>query len=83
MKQKDFFLTSEGFLELETELNYLKTEKREEVLRTLKEARSLGDLSENAEYDTARDEQSKLESRIKEVEYILEGIYGQKRLQRH
>lgn len=72
MKQKDFFLTSEGFLELETELNYLKTEKREEVLRTLKEARSLGDLSENAEYDTARDEQSKLESRIKEVEYILE-----------
>lgn len=72
MKQKDFFLTSEGFLELETELNYLKTEKREEVLRTLKEARSLGDLSENAEYDTARDEQSKLEARIKEVEYILE-----------
>lgn len=72
MKQKDFFLTSEGFLELENELNYLKTEKRDEVLRTLKEARSLGDLSENAEYDTARDEQSKLESRIKEVEYILE-----------
>ena len=72
MKQKDFFLTSEGFLELENELNYLKTEKREEVLSTLKEARSLGDLSENAEYDTARDEQSKLEARIKEVEYILE-----------
>ncbi|MCI8331192.1 MAG: transcription elongation factor GreA [Bacilli bacterium] len=72
MKQKDFFLTSEGFIELEQELNYLKTEKRDEVLRTLKEARSLGDLSENAEYDTARDEQSKLESRIKEVEYILE-----------
>lgn len=72
MKQKEFFLTSEGYLELETELNFLKTEKRDEVLNTLKEARALGDLSENAEYDTARDEQAKLESRIKEVEYILE-----------
>jgi len=72
MKQKEFFLTSEGYLELETELNYLKTDKRNEVLNTLKEARSLGDLSENSEYDSARDEQSKLEARIKEVEYILE-----------
>lgn len=72
MKQKEFFLTSEGYLELETELNYLKTEKREEVLNTLKEARALGDLSENAEYDNARDEQGKLEARIKEIEFILE-----------
>ncbi len=72
MKQKEFFLTSEGFLELETELNYLKTDKREEVLNTLKEARSLGDLSENSEYDNAREEQGKLEGRIKEIEYILE-----------
>lgn len=72
MKQKEFFLTSEGYLELETELNYLKTDKRNEVLNTLKEARSLGDLSENSEYDSAREEQSKLEARIKEVEYILE-----------
>lgn len=72
MKQKEFFLTSEGYLELETELNHLKTEKREEVLSTLKEARSLGDLSENAEYTAAREDQAKLESRIKEVEYILE-----------
>jgi transcription elongation factor GreA len=72
MKQKEFFLTSEGYLELETELNTLKTEKREEVLNTLKEARALGDLSENAEYTAAREEQGKLESRIKEVEYILE-----------
>lgn len=72
MKQKEFFLTSEGYLELETELNYLKTDKREEVLNALKEARSLGDLSENAEYDSAREEQGKLEARIKEVEYILE-----------
>lgn len=72
MKQKEFFLTSEGYLELETELNYLKTDKRKEVLNSLKEARALGDLSENAEYDSAREEQGKLEARIKEVEYILE-----------
>ncbi len=72
MKQKEFFLTSEGYLELETELNYLKTDKRNEVLNALKEARALGDLSENAEYDSARDEQAKLEARIKEVENILE-----------
>ena len=72
MKQKEFFLTSEGYLELETELNHLKTDKRNEVLNALKEARALGDLSENAEYDRARDEQAKLEARIKEVEYILE-----------
>lgn len=72
MKQKEFFLTSEGYLELETELNHLKTDKRNEVLNALKEARALGDLSENAEYDSARDEQAKLEARIKEVEHILE-----------
>ncbi len=72
MKHKEFFLTSEGYLELETELNYLKTDKRNEVLNSLKEARALGDLSENAEYDSAREEQGKLEARIKEVEYILE-----------
>lgn len=72
MKEKEFFLTSEGYLELETELNTLKTDKREEVLKSLKEARSLGDLSENSEYDAARDAQAKLEARIKEVEYILE-----------
>lgn len=72
MKQKEFFLTSQGYLELETELNYLKTDKRNEVLNSLKEARALGDLSENAEYDSAREEQAKLEARIKEVEYILE-----------
>ena len=72
MKQNEFFLTSEGYLELETELNYLKTDKRNEVLNSLKEARALGDLSENAEYDSAREEQGKLEARIKEVEYILE-----------
>ena len=72
MKKKEIFLTSEGFLELENELHYLKTTKRNEVIKTLKEARALGDLSENSEYDQAREEQANLEKRIIEVEYALE-----------
>ena len=59
MKKKEIFLTSEGFLELENELHYLKTTKRNEVIKTLKDARALGDLSENSEYDQAREEQEK------------------------
>ena len=72
MKKKEVFLTSEGYLELENELHYLKTEKRKEVTQTLKEARALGDLSENSEYDQAREDQSNLEKRIVEIEYTLE-----------
>lgn len=72
MKKKEIFLTSEGFLELENELHYLKNEKRKEITRNLKEARALGDLSENSEYDQAREEQANLEKRILEVEYTLE-----------
>ena len=72
MKKKEIFLTGEGYLELEQELQYLKTTKREEVTQTLKEARALGDLSENSEYDAARDEQAKIEARIQELEYKLE-----------
>ena len=71
MKKKEVFLTSEGYLELENELHYLKTEKRKEVTQTLKEARALGDLSENSEYDAAKDEQSHLEDRIAQVEEML------------
>ncbi len=65
-------LTPEGYLELESELNDLKSNKRPEVINALKYARSLGDLSENADYDAARNEQAQLESRIKELEYKLE-----------
>ena len=65
-------LTPEGYLELEAELNDLKLNKRPEVIATLKYARSLGDLSENADYDAARNEQAQLEARIKELEYKLE-----------
>ena len=72
MKKKEIFLTSEGYLELENELHYLKTVKRAEVTQTLKEARALGDLSENSEYEQAREDQASLEQRILEVEYALE-----------
>lgn len=72
MKSKEIFLTSEGYLDLENELNYLKLEKRPEVMNSLKEARALGDLSENAEYDAALNEQESVESRIKQIEYSLE-----------
>ncbi len=72
MKKKEIFLTAEGKEELERELNYLKTTKREEVTQTLKEARALGDLSENSEYEQAREDQANLEKRIIEIEYTLE-----------
>ncbi len=68
----NIILTAEGYLELEQELNYLKNEKRPEVITALKEARALDDLSENADYDAARDEQAKVEGRIKQLEYQLE-----------
>ena len=66
------FLTDEGFLELETELNELKNVKRPAVIKALKEARALGDLSENADYDAARAEQAQVEGRILELERIME-----------
>lgn len=72
MTKKEIFLTSEGYLQLENELNYLKLEKRPEVMNALKEARALGDLSENAEYDAALNEQETMENRIKQIEYSLE-----------
>ncbi len=71
-KENKVVLTPEGYLELEAELNDLKLNKRPEVINTLKYARSLGDLSENADYDAARNEQAQLEARIKELEYKLE-----------
>ena len=71
-KENTVVLTPEGYLELEAELNDLKLNKRPEVINALKYARSLGDLSENADYDAARNDQAQLESRIKELEYKLE-----------
>jgi transcription elongation factor GreA len=66
------YLTSEGFLEIEQELNELKNVKRPEIIKALKDARALGDLSENADYDAARAEQAQIEGRILELEKIME-----------
>ncbi len=68
---KEIFLTKEGLEEIKEELNILKQEKRPEVIKAIKEAKELGDLSENAEYHAAREEQGILESRIKELEYMV------------
>ena len=72
MANNEILLTAKGFAELEEELNELRTTKREENIQAIKEARSHGDLSENSEYDAARDEQAKIEARIQELEYKLE-----------
>ena len=72
MADEKIYLTSEGFLEIEEELNHLKNERRPEIIKALKDARALGDLSENADYDAARDEQAKVEGRILELEKTLE-----------
>jgi transcription elongation factor GreA len=66
------YLTENGLAELQAELENLKTVKRPENIEALKDARALGDLSENAEYDAARNEQAIIESRITELEKILE-----------
>ena len=72
MKKEALILTAEGYLELEEELNKLKTEDRPYIIQALKDARAQGDLSENADYDAARAAQAQIEARIKELEYRLE-----------
>ena len=71
MMAKEFKLTSVRLKELEEELHYLKTTREKEVAEDIKVARSFGDLSENSEYDEAKNEQAKLYGRIAEVENIL------------
>ena len=71
-KEKELYLTDEGLEEIKKELDELKLVKRPEVINALKDARAQGDLSENAEYDAARAEQAVVESRIKELEVMLE-----------
>lgn len=71
MEENKIKYTAEGFEKLQEELNYLKNVRRQEVKDQLKEARSFGDLSENSEYDEARDQQAKVESRILELEYLI------------
>lgn len=72
--QKEVYLTQEGLDELKKELDNLINVRRPENIIAIKEARALGDLSENAEYDAARNEQAQIEARIKTVEKMLENV---------
>ena len=71
---KEIYLTASGLDEIKKELEYLKMVKRPEVITALKEARALGDLSENAEYDAARSEQAQVEAKIQELEAMIENV---------
>lgn len=71
MAEKVFPMTAEGKVKLEAELDQLKTVKRKEVIERIKIARGFGDLSENSEYESAKDEQSVVETRIVQIEEML------------
>ena len=71
MSEKKNLLTYEGLKKLEDELQDLKVVQRKEIAQKIKEAREQGDLSENAEYDAAKDEQRDIEARIEQIEKIL------------
>ena len=74
MAKEDLELTIEGKEKLEAELDELKNVRRPANVEALKEARALGDLSENAEYDAARNEQAQIEARIQQLEKMLENV---------
>ncbi|MFW3532403.1 transcription elongation factor GreA [Staphylococcus caprae] len=69
--QKQYPMTQEGYEQLEQELEELKTVKRPEVVEKIKVARSFGDLSENSEYDAAKDEQGFIEQDIQRIEHMI------------
>ena len=69
--KQTYQLTQKGIDKLKEELDFLKNTERDRNLEALKEARAQGDLSENADYEAARDEQARIEGRIKEIENIL------------
>ena len=73
-ERKKVFLTQEGYDEIKEELDNLINVKRPENIIAIKEARALGDLSENADYDAARNEQAEIEARIKKLEAIVENV---------
>src|ERR1700721_4852796 len=73
---KDVILTAEGLANLKAELEHLSTERRREVAGRIKEAREFGDISENAEYDDAKNEQAMLEARIAQLEDKLRSAHG-------
>ncbi|MBQ2704196.1 MAG: transcription elongation factor GreA [Clostridia bacterium] len=68
---KQYKFTEDGFKKLQDELDHLKNVARTEIAEKIKEARSFGDLSENSEYDEAKNEQARIESRISELENML------------
>lgn len=70
--KKEIKLTQEGLDAVIAELNQLRETERPRIIQAIKEARAQGDLSENADYDAARDDQAKCEARIKELEYMVE-----------
>ncbi len=72
MAQEKMLYTEEGYKVLTDELNYLKTTRREEIKEAIAIAKGFGDLSENSEYDEARNEQAKTEARIKELEELVQ-----------
>ena len=72
--EKQYMLTESGLRKLEEELDYLKSEKRKDVSEKIKVALSFGDLSENSEYDEAKNEQAMVESRINELERMLQNV---------
>ncbi len=74
LKQQQYQLTQEGVDKLKSELQYLKEVKRPENIEALKDARAQGDLSENADYDAARNEQARIEARIQEIETIIKNV---------
>src|SRR6266545_4870578 len=70
---REVILTEEGYRKLTEEIEHLSTVKRREVAQRIKEARDFGDISENSEYDDAKNEQAQLEYRIRTLEYAIVG----------
>ena len=77
MEEKEVILTQEGYDNLEKELNYLKTEKRGEIADRIKVALGFGDLSENSEYDEAKNAQADNEIKIAELEKEIKTLKGE------
>jgi len=74
MNENKTYVTEEGLAKIKAELDELKNVRRPEIIQALKEARALGDLSENAEYDAARSNQAECEAKIAELEAMIENI---------
>lgn len=74
MQKKDIYLTKEGFEEIKQELEDLINVKRPANIEAIKEARALGDLSENADYDAARNEQAEIEAKIKKLQAVVDNV---------